>query len=174
MYINRQAFNHSIFSARRKGGLHLQRGISLIELIMFMVIISIAVSGVLLVMNNVASHSADALVRKQALAVAESLLEEIELQSLANGCAGTLGLNAPRTGATLVCDYNGYSTDAGILDFSTNLSIPGLGGYNINPAVSVVPTAGLGGVPAASAVLITVSVTGPGGTIELSGYRAGN
>jgi MSHA pilin protein MshD len=174
MYISRQVINHLISSARRKGGLYLQRGISLIELIMFMVIISIAVSGILLVMNTVASHSADSLVRKQALAVAESLLEEIELQSLSPGCVGTLGLNTVRTGATLVCDYNGYSTNAGILEFSTNLPVPGLGGYNIKPPVSVVPTAGLGAIPAASAVLITVSVTGPGGTIELSGYRAGN
>jgi len=47
-----------------------QRGISLIELIMFIVIISIAVAGILLVMNKVTGHSADTLVRKQALAVA--------------------------------------------------------------------------------------------------------
>jgi MSHA pilin protein MshD len=174
MHISQQAFNYLPIPFRRKGGMPMQKGISLIELIMFMVIISIAVSGILLVMNNVASHSADTLVRKQALAVAESLLEEIELQSLTNGCVGTLGLNAVRTGATLVCDYNGYSTNAGILDFSTNLPVPGLGAYNINPPVSVVPTAGLGLIPAASAVLITVSVTGPGGTIELSGYRAGS
>ncbi len=56
-----------------------QRGVSLIELIMFIVIISVAVTGILLVMNQVTGHSADSLVRKQALAIAESLLEEVEL-----------------------------------------------------------------------------------------------
>jgi MSHA pilin protein MshD len=56
-----------------------QRGISLIELIMFIVIIGVALAGVLLVMNRVTASSADPLVRKQALAIAESLLEEIEL-----------------------------------------------------------------------------------------------
>ena len=56
-----------------------QRGISLIELIMFIVIISIALAGILLVMNRVTGHSADTLIRKQALAIAESLLEEVEL-----------------------------------------------------------------------------------------------
>lgn len=56
-----------------------QRGISLIELVMFIVIISVAVIGVLLVMNLTIAHSADPLVRKQSLAIAESLLEEVEL-----------------------------------------------------------------------------------------------
>ncbi|GEM_PF-94503 len=56
-----------------------QHGVSLIELVMFIVIISVAVTGVLLVMNQVIGHSADTLVRKQALAIAESLLEEVEL-----------------------------------------------------------------------------------------------
>ena len=56
-----------------------QRGASLVELIMFIIIISVAVVGVLLVMNLTTAHSADPLVRKQALAIAESLLEEIEL-----------------------------------------------------------------------------------------------
>ena len=60
-------------------GMTRQRGISLVELIMFIVIISIALAGILLVMNRVAGHSADTLLRKQALAIAESLLEEVEL-----------------------------------------------------------------------------------------------
>ena len=56
-----------------------QRGISLIELIMFIMIVSVALAGILLVMNVTEKSSADPLVHKQALAIAESLLEEIEL-----------------------------------------------------------------------------------------------
>ena len=70
------------FPQQRRAGQDLilrQRGISLIELIMFIVIISIALAGILLVMNRVTSHSADTLIRKQSLAIAESLLEEVEL-----------------------------------------------------------------------------------------------
>lgn len=153
-----------------------QRGISLIELIMFMVIISIAVSGILLVMNKVTAHSADTLVLKQALAIAESLLEEIELQGMSGvGCVGTLGADAARSSVSAVCDYDGYRTTAGILDFSTNAAVSGVTSYNVNPAVTVVPTAAAwGGIPAGSAVVITVSVTGPGGRIDVTGYRAGN
>ena len=56
-----------------------QRGISLVELIMFIVIISVALTGILLVMNQTTAHSADPMIRKQALAIAESILEEVEL-----------------------------------------------------------------------------------------------
>lgn len=58
---------------------HNQRGISLIELVMFIVIVSVALAGILLVMNVTTKSSADPLVHKQALAIAESLLEEVEL-----------------------------------------------------------------------------------------------
>ena len=57
----------------------LQRGISLVELIMFIVIVSVALAGIMLVMNVTTKGSADPLVHKQALAIAESLLEEVEL-----------------------------------------------------------------------------------------------
>lgn len=58
---------------------HSQHGVSLIELIMFIVIVSVAVAGILLVMNVTTKSSADPLIHKQSLAIAESLLEEIEL-----------------------------------------------------------------------------------------------
>lgn len=152
-----------------------QRGVSLIELVLFIVIISIAVAGILLVMNNVTGHSADALVRKQALAIAESLLEEIELQGVSGVNAATGSANANRTSFDNVFNYNGYSTTTGIQNMDTT-AVAGLTSYNVTPAVQVVAiTAGeLGAVPAASAVRVTVSVTGPGGRIDLTGYRAGN
>lgn len=55
-----------------------QRGLTFVELIIFIVIISVAVAGVLLVINNTTQHSADPQLRKQALEIAEALLEEIE------------------------------------------------------------------------------------------------
>jgi len=159
--------------AASSGVIRKQHGVSMIELIMFIVIISIAVAGILLVMNRVTGSSADSLVRKQALAVAESLLEEIELQNMSGVvCVGTLGVNANRTGASSVCDYKDYRTTGGIRDFSTNLVVPNLTAYNVDPAVAVeLTTAAWGGIPAGSAVVITVSVTGPGGQIDLTGYR---
>lgn len=58
---------------------HKQRGVSLVELIMFIVIVSVALAGILLVMNVTTKSSADPVIHKQALAIAESLLEEVEL-----------------------------------------------------------------------------------------------
>jgi MSHA pilin protein MshD len=56
-----------------------QRGVTLIELILFIVIVGIAVGGILTVMNLSARGSADPARRKQALIIAEGLLEEVEL-----------------------------------------------------------------------------------------------
>lgn len=53
-----------------------QAGVTLIELVMFIVVIAIAVTGVLLVYANTVRYSADPVVRKQMLAVAEAMLEE--------------------------------------------------------------------------------------------------
>lgn len=54
-------------------------GLTLVEMIIFIVIISIAVTGVLLVMNTTSARSGDPQLRKQAIAIAEGLLEEIEM-----------------------------------------------------------------------------------------------
>lgn len=53
------------------------RGISLIELIMFIVVLGVGVAGVLSVYTVAVKNSADPMQRKQAIAIAESLLTEI-------------------------------------------------------------------------------------------------
>ena len=55
-----------------------QRGVTLIELVVFIVIISVGVVGLLSATGSTVLHSADPMTRKQALAIAESLLLEIE------------------------------------------------------------------------------------------------
>ena len=147
-------------------------GASLIELVMFMTIIGIALAGVVLAMNQTIAHGADVLLHKQALTVAESMLEEIEMQGISGGsCTGTLGANAPRSGVSTVCDYKGYSTTAGILDYASNAPVSGLGNYNVAPPIEVVAAA-LGNIPAGSAVMITVHVTDPVGKVfDATGFR---
>ena len=147
-----------------------QRGVSLVELIMFIVIISVSLIGILSVMNITTAHSADPLIRKQALAVAESLLEEVELQDFtaASGVAHTpILLPSDRTsGYHIVSDYSGFKM-TGIITFLD--ATTGLANYSAN--VSVNPVA-LGTIPATSAVQITVTVTGPSGPpVQIDGYR---
>jgi len=57
-----------------------QGGFTLIELIFFIVVVSVAMAGILSVTNTAVKSSADPMVRKQSLAIAQSLLEEIVLK----------------------------------------------------------------------------------------------
>ncbi|MCR4304736.1 MAG: type II secretion system protein [Gallionella sp.] len=146
-----------------------ERGISLVELIMFIVIVSVALAGILLVMNVTTRGSADPLIHKQALAAAESLLEEIELQDFisASGATTTVTQANRASDYHIVRDYHTFST-TGIFPVSGVAPITGLENYNAN--VTVVDTA-LGGIVAGSAVQVTVTVTAPGNSVEVSGYR---
>jgi len=56
-----------------------QRGVTLVELIIFIVIIGLALTAILGVMTFTTKASADPVRRKQALILAEGLLEEVEL-----------------------------------------------------------------------------------------------
>jgi MSHA pilin protein MshD len=56
-----------------------QRGLTMIELVMFIVIVGVALAGILAVLNFTTRESADPVRRKQALMIAEGLLEEVQL-----------------------------------------------------------------------------------------------
>lgn len=56
-------------------------GVSLVEVIIFIIIISVGVVGLISTMNVTLKASADPMLRKQSIAIAESLLEEIQLQA---------------------------------------------------------------------------------------------
>jgi MSHA pilin protein MshD len=156
-----------------------QRGFTLIELIIFIVVVGVGVAGILSVYTTSIKNSADPLVRKQALAIAESLLEEIVLKDYCDRDSTdtvnippvsppACGVQTVETSRDLfddVDDYHGYTT-TGIVDAS-GVSISGLSGYSIAPAVTVTTTT-LGGVTVKQ---IVVSVTGPQGAISLTGYR---
>jgi len=58
---------------------HAERGLTLVELVISLVIISVAVVGILQVLNLTTQRSADPQMRKQAIAIAEALLEEVRL-----------------------------------------------------------------------------------------------
>lgn len=171
-----------------------ERGISLVELILFILIVSIGIIGILSVLNMTSSRSSDPLVRKQVLAVAESLLEEVELMPFtfcdpddanaatataavvgAGGCAATVEAIGPEAGESRysttapfdnVNDYHGFAM-TGIRDLS-NTPVAGLGSYSASVSV----TSGGLGLASAEALLIAVTVTGPGSqSVTLNAYR---
>lgn len=171
-----------------------QRGVSLIELIIFIVIVSTAVIGILAVMNLTSAHSADPLIRKQALAIAESLLEEVELMPFtfcdpddanatsavtAADCTGGIGgANdesklplGPEAGETR---YSATTPFDNVSDYNGFNSVADGGIREISgnaiAALSAysasinVSNAALSSVPVGAALRITVTVDGPGGT----------
>lgn len=177
-----------------------QRGISLIELIMFIVIVSVALAGIMVVMNVTTKNSADPLIHKQALAIAESLLEEVELMPFTfcdpdDGAAASAasiadcGTVAPVVGAEglgtendvsrydavapfdNVSDYNGFGMPSGVI-----LDIGGVNTGVVGYAAGVVVApVDFGGITLVSgdALLITVSVTGPDNVpVVVQGVRA--
>ena len=81
-----------------------QRGVTMIELILFIVIVGIAVGGIITVMNMTSRGSVDPVRRKQALIIAEGLLEEVELARFSY-CdpADPVADDADNTSSTAAC-----------------------------------------------------------------------
>jgi len=173
---------------------------TLIELIVFVVIVSVALAGVLTVLNITSRTSADPMIRKQALAVAESVLEEVMLQpftwcdpndrSAATATSATLDGTATditncwdavegigkETVAT-VTESRGHATSPldNVSDYHGEAIGTSISGAGATPYVAnvTVAAADLRELTAASgaALLITVSVTAAGETIQLQAYR---
>jgi MSHA pilin protein MshD len=178
-----------------------QRGVSMVELVVFIVVVGIAVIGVLGAMRLGTAASTDPMVQKQALAIAEALLEEAQLQpftfcdpddanaatalSAADCTGGAGGANdenrlplGPEAGETRA----GATPFDNVSDYNGLNMNPGIIGIDGNPiagleAYSAAITVGnqaLGAVPASEALLIRVTVDGPPGTnvtVVLDGYR---
>lgn len=167
-----------------------QRGITLIELIVFIVIVSVALAGVLSVLNLTTRSGADPMIRKQMLAIAEGLMDEVAAQAFtwcdpddpaaatainAAACATpeAIGPEAGETRGSAVTPFdnvNDYHGLAGITTGITGTAMPP--GYSA--AISVVQNAlgaGATAVPAAASLLITVTVSFGGENLIVEGYR---
>jgi len=141
-------------------------GMTLIELVVAITIVSIAVSTVLGAVAAISTRSADAMLQQQAIAIAQAYLDEITQRWVVdpNGSPPNTG----RASWDLVDEYNGL-VDVGAHDQSGN-AIPSLSAYTVS--VSTTPSSGLTGVPAAAARRIDITVSyASGGTVKLSGYR---
>jgi MSHA pilin protein MshD len=152
-----------------------QTGFSLVEVIIAIVILAVGVVALLIPITNAVRRSGDPLVSKQMVAVAEAMLEEIELQPFGVGPQGsTCNPCAPTEPNRVLFDhvpnYGGFVTNPGIYTIDNPATpINGLAAYSVSAAVT--PTA-LGAVPAGSSYLISVTVTGSNGTtVTVSGFR---
>jgi MSHA pilin protein MshD len=170
------------------------RGVTLVELIVFIVIVGVAMAGLFAAFNTITAASADPQVRKQALAIAESLMDEVALMPFtycdpddalaptagSSGACGTPEVIGVEGGETRydppgprfdnVSDYNGFAMSSGIKDIN-EVAITGLGAYSASISVANAGTE-LGLAANDEALRITVTVTGPGSvSTTLEGYR---
>lgn len=141
-----------------------QLGATLIELIITIVIISIALSGILSVVNLTTRHSADPMVQHQAIAIAESYLEEILLLPTADPDGISIG--ETRASFDNINDYNTLK-DIGAKN-QLGIAITGLELYSIDITVQSPIT--ISGVNMTQ-VIVDVSRSGTN-TIKLSGFKA--
>lgn len=170
-----------------------EAGLTLIELVMFIMIVSLALAGVLLVLNATVRASADPMERKQALAIAESLLTEVVQQpftwcdpndpaaATATSAAACTNSQAALTGPTPgsesryspgdpfdnVADYGGF-TMSGIRS-QDGIVYPALSGYSASVTIS--PSSSFTGIPGDAALRIDVRVQKGSTDITLTGYR---
>jgi len=151
-----------------KGGYAAQRGLTLIELLIFIIVISVGLVGILAVMNYTTKASADPMMRKQSIAMAEAVLEEVLAKPFCDPDltppACTASPEASRDLYDDIADYDG-KTIAGT-DLLAGANTAQLAGYSAAIALSDVTINGI------AMKKVTVTVTGGAEPFALSGYRA--
>lgn len=191
MCIDAQDLSRCHVHYRRQGGL------TLIELVIFIVIISVGLAGVLASLNFNIRNSANPMIVKQQVAIAESLLEEISRKPFTwcdpddpavstatskAGCATPQNFaNSPQAGEDRysqtapfdnVLDYNGFSMTGIRSAGDGSTVIPGLGAYSASVTITEVGTDyGLADDTALVRIDVTVSIAGQP-SITISSFRA--
>jgi MSHA pilin protein MshD len=140
----------------------MQSGVTLIELIVFIMIVGVALAGVLKALQVANRDSADPLIRKQSLSIAESLLQEIQQQPFtfcdpddanANGATSTSDctISQDKGGALLATPspatesrYDVSNPFDNVADYG-GFSMPGSGCTGICLPGNSTPLAGLAG-----------------------------
>ena len=156
-----------------------ERGVSLPELIVSIVIVGVGVAGILSVMNLTTRHSADPMIQQQAQLIAESYLEEILLKKFYDPDTNTVcpAPEGSRTSYDNICDYNGLNDSTGARNqFGT--AVAGLESYNVAVTVTGDGTVALGGLNNTGAVrvlrvdMIVTHDNFSSVSVPLTGYRA--
>ncbi len=172
-----------------------ERGFSLIELIVIIVVLSLALVGVTLVINKAVQQSPEALVQSRAMELAQTYMDEIltkrydertgqggtprcdSTDNAAQACSGTLGPEttppdneSSRTLYDDVDDYNGLSETSPV-SIVTGAALTTYDGYSISVTVTYAGSE-IGLANNRHAKRITINVSTPlGNTIPVSAYR---
>jgi MSHA pilin protein MshD len=163
---------------------------TLIELVISMVIIAVGLVGVMTTFSALVKGSADPLIQKQMLSIAEEMMEEINLKPYVP-TANTAAANCARDTWNDVRDYDGYNTafanclsgasssPSKVYDIS-GTPLTDLNGYAVRVSITdttvnankLPPPAQANPIPAANALLITVTVSHGTDSLDLVGWRS--
>jgi MSHA pilin protein MshD len=137
-----------------------QAGLTMVELIMFIIIISVAVADLMVTLGNLSARSADLFMRKQAMLRAESLLEEVSLAhftfchptdanaetATSTGCAGLAETAGHPAGETRpYFNINDYVSAYGVpAKYTTDVTGAPMLPSNLSAQVTVKPVAAFG------------------------------
>ena len=146
------------------------RGVTLIELVISIVVLSVVAVGVFSAIGVLVGRSADPMIRHQSIAIAEAYIEEIQSMEFAlpGACPAVPG-GGGRADFNAICHYDGL-VDNGAVDLNGN-PIGNLSDYTV--VVTITGSSGLGGLAAANAARIDVAVTGPTNEpVLMTAYRS--
>lgn len=153
-------------------------GASLIELVVTIVVISVALAGVLIGINRITRQSADPMVLTQSRAIAEAYLEEILPKRYAepgttgaardNDCSAEEG---SRDAYDDVGDYDGLSNSPP--RDQTVTALTDLAAYQVSVAVTCNRTIGPSGdTVTAKEVVVNVTNAGLNAPVQVTGFRS--
>jgi MSHA pilin protein MshD len=157
-----------------------QQGMTLVELVIAIVVVSIAVTSVMGAMTTIGGRSADPVVLLQAQAIAESYMDEISSKAFVYPDPGATCKTIPasRSDYSAVCDYRALPDT--VVRNSAGDPITELSAYSVvvviteNAGTDFVPAPATPAAPvilAPDALKIEVTVTSPNGPFSITGYR---
>ncbi len=148
-----------------------QRGVTLIELIVFIVIISSSLATFLAVFGQMVSRSVDPVVQMRAQACAQAKVEQIMARKFDENTP-TGGLPACGSAEANAVACAGITADSDFDDVGDFNNQTDTANSDCSISVTVVNAGTDLGLPANQARLITVNVTSPGGgSATLSSYK---
>lgn len=140
-----------------------RRGFTLPEALLAIVVLGVGLTGVMLAFNTTMRRGADPMLQLQMLAIAEGLMEEIQLKPFA-AAANTAPTGCARDTFNNVADYDGYAS-TGICSVD-GVAVPALAGFGVRVSVQAATLAGVN-----SALRITVTASQGSDSLQLVGWR---
>ena len=141
-------------------------GFTLIEIIIAIVVIAAALTGIFAAIINSTARSADPMIQTQAVIIAETYLEEAMLKAFTDPDGTAEGCGVSRDQWDDVQDYNCLASPTSVTDQTGN-TLPGLAAYRISMSVTDQTVAGA----AVRRIEARVTHTGIGLNVRVAGLR---